>query len=167
MADFKSIAPMELEGKLIQMIAHQWPLLSAAKDGKANTMTVSWGGIGHLWNVPVATVYVRDHRYTYQFTEAADGFSLCFFGEEYREQLTYCGTVSGRDEDKIAHCGFCTLYKDGVPYFAQAQLVLICKKLYAQDMAAECALSPIVTKQYPENDYHRMYIGQITDVLVK
>ena len=92
---------------------------------------------------------------------------MSFFDESWRKALAYCGSVSGRDEDKIAHCGFTTLLEDGVPYFAEASTVLICKKLYAQDLGEEFALSPVVTDQYPEKDYHRMYVGEITKVLVK
>lgn len=161
MSKLLPVSPMELRGNAIQMIAKDWALVSAAVDGKANTMTISWGGLGNLWNRPVAFIFVRDHRYTYQFTEGSSTFSVCFFSEKYREELTYCGRVSGRDEDKIAACGFTTLYDHGAPYFAEADTVLICRKVYAQDLREDCALSDVVTDQYPLKDYHRMYVGEI------
>ena len=73
----------------------------------------------------------------------------------------------GRDEDKIAHCGFTVAHQDGVPYFEEAEAVLICKKIYAQDLTGDCALSELVTNQYPTGDYHRMYVGAIQTVLVR
>lgn len=167
MAEFKHISPYELEGNPIRMIAKDWALATAADGTAANTMTISWGGVGCLWNKPVAFLFVRPQRHTFRFTEVADSFSLGFFDESYREALTYCGTVSGREEDKIAHCGFTTLYQDGIPYFAEADKVLLCRKLYAQDLGEQFALSPIVINQYPQRDYHRMYVGEIVDVLVK
>ena len=106
MSTFRTISPAELSGNIIQRISRQWALATAEKpDGTANTMTISWGGTGYLWNQPVAFLFVRPQRYTYEFVEAADGFSLCFLPEQYRSELQYCGTISGRDEDKIAHCG--------------------------------------------------------------
>ena len=167
MAEFKQISPFDLQGNPISMIAKDWALVTARREDEVNTMTISWGGVGCLWNKPVAFVFVRHHRHTYLFTEAADGFSVSFFDESWRKALAYCGSVSGRDEDKIAHCGFATLLEDGVPYFAEASTVLICKKLYAQDLGEEFALSPVVADQYPEKDYHRMYVGEISKVLVK
>lgn len=168
MKNFKSIPPTELPGNIIQRISRQWALATAEKpNGSVNTMTISWGGAGCLWNQPVAFLFVRPQRYTYEFVESADGFSLCFLDEKYRRELQYCGTASGRDGDKIAHCGFTVEHQDGVPYFAEAEAVLICKKIYAQDLTGDCALSELVTRQYPENDYHRMYVGAIQAVLVR
>ena len=168
MPNFRSILPAELSGNAIQRISKQWALASAQKpDGAVNTMTISWGGLGYLWNQPVAFLFVRPQRYTYEFVESADGFSLCFFPEKYRKELQYCGTISGRDEDKIAHCGFTVAHQDGVPYFEEAEAVLICKKIYAQNLTGDCALSELVTNQYPTGDYHRMYVGAIQTVLVR
>ena len=97
MPNFRSILPAELSGNAIQRISKQWALASAQKpDGAVNTMTISWGGLGYLWNQPVAFLFVRPQRYTYEFVESADGFSLCFFPEKYRKELQYCGTISGR-----------------------------------------------------------------------
>ncbi len=145
MPNFRSILPAELSGNAIQRISRQWALASAQKpDGAVNTMTISWGGLGYLWNQPVAFLFVRPQRYTYEFVESADGFSLCFFPEKYRKELQYC-----------------------VPYFEEAEAVLICKKIYAQDLTEDCALSELVTNQYPTGDYHRMYVGAIQTVLVR
>lgn len=167
MAQWKEIDPRELSGNVFSLISKDWALVTAQKEEAVNTMTISWGGMGWLWNVPVGFVFVRPQRYTYGFMEASDRFSISFYGEEERGNLTYCGTVSGRDADKIAHCGYTLAHRDGVPYFEEAKIVLLCKKIYFQDLEKGCALSDVVTKQYPEEDYHRMYIGQITAVLIK
>ena len=92
-------------------------------------------------------------------------FSLCFFDESYREKLTYCGKTSGRDGDKIKACGFTVeTGAGGVPYFAEAEVVLVCKKQYAQDMKPECMLDPSIDGAfYPQKDYHTMYIGKIVE----
>lgn len=169
MPNFRIHSPGRAFGQCHQRISKQWALASAQKpDGAVNTMTISWGGLGYLWNQPVAFLFVRPQRYTYEFVESADGFSLCFFPENVTARnCSTGGTISGRDEDKIAHCGFTVAHQDGVPYFEEAEAVLICKKIYAQDLTGDCALSELVTNQYPTGDYHRMYVGAIQTVLVR
>ena len=166
MAHFIETDPQTLPENFIRRIREEWALAAATAGGRTNAMTVSWGGIGCLWNQPVAFLFVRPQRYTYQFTEAAEGFALSFFGPgRFRKELSYFGTVSGRDEDKIAATGLTLLHHKGIPCFAEAETVLLCQKLYAQDLREDCALSELVTSQYPEKDYHRMYVGRILTAL--
>ena len=103
--------------------------------------------------------------YTKEFVDQNEYFSLCFFDEGYREQLNYCGKTSGRDADKIKACGFTVEAGAGnTPYFAEAELVLVCRKQYAQEMKPECMLDPAIDGTfYPQKDYHTMYIGQIVE----
>ena len=164
MNEFITISPYELEGNPFQMIDKQWMLITAGNEEKANTMTASWGGLGVLWFKPVSFAFIRPTRYTYEFTEREDAYSLCFFSEEYRDALKLCGTVSGRDRDKIAEAGLTLRYEDGVPYFDEADTVMICRKMAVQDMDPAGFVDPTVEKHY-NNDYHRVYIGEITKVL--
>ena len=164
MNEFIAISPYELEGNPFQMIDKQWMLITAGNQQKANTMTASWGGLGVLWFKPVSFAFIRPTRYTYEFTEREDAYSLCFFGEEYREALKLCGTISGRDRDKIAEAGLTLRYEDGVPYFDEAETVMICRKLAVQDIDPAGFVDPTVENHY-NNDYHRVYTGEITKVL--
>jgi flavin reductase (DIM6/NTAB) family NADH-FMN oxidoreductase RutF len=132
-----------------------------------NTMTASWGGLGVLWERKVATCYIRPTRYTYSFMEQAAVFTLCFFEERYRKALTYCGTHSGRDTDKVTGAGLTAVQEAGCIYFAEARLVLLCRKIYSQDIRPEHFLDPAIEGMYPQKDYHRMYIGEIVKCLVK
>lgn len=169
MSSFKTITPQEIPGNLFDRIGKEWALISAQKpDGTVNTMTASWGGTGILWKVPVATIYVRHSRHTFGFVEASDTFTLSFFGEGYRQELAYCGKISGRDEDKIAKCGFTVEREGTAPYFAQAELVVVCRKLYGIDLPPEHFVDKsILDTCYQAGDYHKMYIGEITKVLCK
>lgn len=99
---FHEIKPIELSENTFKLFAKDWFLMTAEKEGKVNTMTVGWGGFGVLWKKNVVFVAVRPERYTYEFLEASDTFSLTVFDNSYRKQLGYCGVISGRDEDKIA-----------------------------------------------------------------
>ena len=165
---FEQIDPKSLDQNVFSLIGDQWMLLTAGTGEKCNTMTASWGGLGVLWGKPVATVYIRPQRYTLEFVEREEKFTLAFFGEEYRKALALCGSKSGRDIDKVKECGFTVETADGAPYFAQADLVLVCRKAYWQDMDPTHFLDgEIDSKWYPEKDYHRIFIGEILEVLRK
>lgn len=153
-----------LRENVFSMIGDQWMLVSAGTPDHCNTMTASWGGLGVLWGKPVATVYIRPQRYTYEFMERGGYFTLAFFGEEYRKQLALCGAKSGRDVDKVKECGFTVKGGAGdAPYFAEAELVLVCRKIYAQDLDPSRFLDPEIETHYQKHDYHRMYIGEIVE----
>ena len=128
-------------------------------------MTASWGGMGFLWNRPVAFCFVRPQRYTYALTEQAERISLCFFDEKYRAALRLCGTKSGRDTDKFAAAGLTAAELDGVPVVTQARLSLICRKLYADTLKKEGFCVPALLENYTADDYHRMYILEIEQIL--
>lgn len=164
---FQKIEPAQMSGNVFQRIGTQWMLVTAGNKTACNTMTASWGGLGVLWNEPVATAYVRPQRYTKEFMDAEKYFSLSFYGEEYRSALTLCGTKSGRDIDKAKECGFTVEYGLGdTPYFAQAKLVLICEKLYVDELREEKFLdSAVAEKNYPRKDWHTFYIGKVVEVL--
>ncbi|HJC00757.1 MAG TPA: flavin reductase family protein [Candidatus Flavonifractor merdavium] len=165
---FERIDPKSLDQNVFSLIGDQWMLLTAGTGEKCNTMTASWGGLGVLWGKPVATVYIRPQRYTLEFVEREEKFTLAFFGEAYRKALALCGSKSGRDIDKVKECGFTVETADGAPYFAEADLVLVCKKAYWQDMDPTHFLDgEIDGKWYPEKDYHRIFIGEIETVLKK
>ena len=162
----KHVDPKSISQNVFAAIDDQWMLLTAGDKNKANTMTASWGSMGVLWNKNVVTVYVRPQRYTYEFMEKGDYFTIAFFGEEWRDALKLCGSKSGRDMDKVKECGFTLAYGEGdAPYFAEAQLVLVCKKLYFDDIEPGHFLAADIDKNYPNKDYHRMYIGEVLEVL--
>lgn len=165
---FKTVSPQEIAENPFSLIGNDWGLVTAGEAESFNTMTVSWGGVGVLWGKPVAFTFIRPQRYTYEFLERGDAFSVCFFPDSFRDALAFCGAKSGRDVDKIAETGLTPAFTDdGVPYFAEAKLVLICKKLYAQDLNEQSVTDSAVLPFYHGDDWHRMYVGEITQVLAK
>ena len=142
-------------------------LTAVLPSGELNTMTVSWGQAGVLWNKSVCTVYVRPQRHTFGFCEGTDVFSLSFFGEEFKDVLAYCGTKSGRDVDKFKECNLGYTIKDGTCVFDGARATLILKKLYAQDLKADCFTDKAPLSNYKANDFHRAYTCEITDIIIK
>ena len=167
---FRSIAPTDLPDNFFSRIGEDWMLITAENPlGEANTMTASWGCAGILWNKPVAVCFIRPQRYTYGIVEDADTLSLSFFpAGAHRDALRYCGTQSGRDGDKFAATGLTLTHaENGTPYVSEANLVLVCRKLYADDLKKGCFIDPAMLKHYPADDFHRFYICEITRVLVR
>lgn len=168
MSAFKEINPSEIKNNPFDLIGKDWALVTAKNGEDCNTMTASWGGVGIMWNKPVAFTFIRPQRFTFGLLENEDYFTLSFYGEEYRKALKFCGTKSGRDFDKAKECGFTPVYDEKAPYFAEAKLVLVCKKLYAQDLNEESAVEKeTVLPNYNGDDYHKMYISEIVKVLKK
>jgi flavin reductase (DIM6/NTAB) family NADH-FMN oxidoreductase RutF len=168
MKNFIAIKPEEIKGNPFQMIGSDWMLVTAQMEDKVNTMTASWGGLGVMWEMNVAYVVLRPSRYTKVFVDAADTFSLTFFDPSYQETLNYLGTVSGRDEPKIAKSGLTVCQAGDTPYFAEGRLVLICRKLYHQPYNPKGFTDPAIdSANYPGKDYHTLYIGEITKVLAE
>lgn len=143
----------------------QWLLLTAGvfEEGLFNTMTVSWGGLGTMWGRPYAQVVVRPSRYTFGFMERYDSFTLCAFPEAFRGALNLLGTRSGRDGDKLTAAGLVPIASTRVaaPGFAEAELILECRKIYWDDMDPAHFLDPAIENHYPMKDYHRIYFGAI------
>ncbi len=164
---FKEIKPDDISQSVFKLIAEDWFLLTAGtpEDGY-NTMTASWGGMGQLWHKRVAFVFVRPQRHTWKFMENNELFSMSFFPENYRDALKYCGSHSGRDTDKTAETGLTPFEPSaGTAAFEEAGLILLCRKLYYQDIQPERFLDDDIDDLYPEKGYHRMYVGAIEKVL--
>lgn len=167
---FTRIDPAEIDDNLIRLIASDWMLVTAGSKEKFNTMTANWGGMGYLWKKPVAFVFVRPERYTYEFTESSDGFTLTFFEEKYRDALNLCGTKSGRDCDKVAETGLTPCFtENGYPAFTEARLVLECRKLYASMLTRDAFTDerPLREHYSSADGLHKLYIAEIGKVWIR
>lgn len=159
----QSITPTTLTDNAFQLIARDWMLVTAGPPEAFNTMTASWGGVGHIWDRDICWCVIRPVRYTFQFMERNDTFTLSFFPEQYRGALELLGSRSGRDGDKVAASGLTPVAGPvpGTTTFAQARLVIACRKLYYQDITPDHFVLPELERFYPQKDYHRMYFGEI------
>ena len=146
----------------------RWALVTAGGKDDFNTMTISWGGLGTLWNRDVATVYIRPDRYTYRFMNENERYSVSFFPEQYREDLMLLGTLSGRDGDKIARTKLTPKeVAPGVMGFEQAAVTLVCRKIFWQDMEKANMDAAIAGKIYAAAPVHRLFIGEVEQVLTQ
>ena len=168
MINFEKMQANQLKNNPFEMIGSDWFLITAEKEGKTNTMTASWGAFGVMWRKNVAFTVIRPQRYTKEFVDCSERFSLSFFGEEYKEKLSYIGATSGRNEDKIEKSGLSLDFEAAVPYFREANTVMICKKLYAQQITFDCFIVKELNDNfYKNNDQHVLYISEIEDIFVK
>lgn len=168
-AEFKSIKPEMLKDNMFKLIGKDWMLITAGKLKSFNTMTASWGNAGILWNKPVAICYIRPQRYTLDFVEKADYYTLSFFDNKYRDVLNFCGTKSGRDYDKIKETGLSPLETQlGNIGYAESRLLMECRKLYVGHIEESGFVDKdLINKIYPGEDFHRFFIGEITSVWEK
>lgn len=146
------------------LINDEWMLISAGNKEKSNMMTASWGGMGVLWEKNVVTIYIRPTRYTVEFVEREDYFSLSFLGKN-KAPHKITGSKSGRDIDKIKATGLTPIFDENTVYYEEAELVFICKKVYHGTMSNQNFLLPELENFYGQNDYHKVFIGEIIKVL--
>ena len=150
-----------------EKIGKKWMLITAGDEKECNMMTASWGMMGVLWNKNVASIFVRPQRYTFRFLEENEYYTISFFGEEYRKELLFLGQNSGKDINKLKSTSLNPIYNQNAPYFEEASCVLVCKKIYNQFIKPECFLDFDINKNYEEQDYHKIFIGEIEKCLIK
>ena len=169
LSDFKPLDPYKLSDNIFDLLDNQWMLITSGTLAKFNMMTASWGGFGVLWNKPIAIAFIRPQRYTYDFVEKNDYFNLTFYSKEYRKTLQFCGSKSGREFDKAKETGLTPiLTPNGIVTFQQARIVIDCKKLYFGDIEVNNFIDKsLINKIYPDKDFHRFYIGEITGCYTK
>lgn len=157
----------EVKENLVKLISEDWALVSAGDKEKWNTMTISWGAVGELWGKDVVFAFIRPQRYTKEFMDNSDYFTVSFFDEKYRDALKICGTKSGRDCDKINMAGLTVEYDGEAVYPSEARLVVKCRKIAVQKMDNSGFIDETIESNYKSGDYHFVYIGEIEKVLEK
>ncbi len=162
---FKEIKATEIKDNIIDIISNEWMLISAGNEDGYNMMTASWGFMGEMWGSDAVSVMVRPQRYTMEFIENSDYFTLSFYGEE-RQIHKVCGSMSGRDVDKTKLTGLTPVFADDTVYFKEARLVVICKKQYVAPLTETAFCDTASLEKWYNGDLHNMIIGKIEKVLI-
>jgi flavin reductase (DIM6/NTAB) family NADH-FMN oxidoreductase RutF len=167
-----SFAEMDVKAMRLNpfaMLNDEWALVSAGTAENYNTMTVSWGMMGTMWNKSTVMVFIRPQRYTKEFVDGSDVFTLSFYPKEYKKALGLLGSKSGRNEDKIRESGLTPYFTDNTVAFAEAHTLLVCRKLFGgQPLDETKFVDPTLESAfYPDKDFHYMYFGEVLKVLVK
>ena len=156
---------MKFNTEIFDQFDKKWALLTAGKTDNFNSMTISWGGLGTLWNKPVATVYVRTSRYTHDFMDTNDYFSISFYPEQYRKTLGVLGSKSGRDMDKMRASGLTPKKIGETISFEEAETTIICRKLFKQSLEVTNMPEDVIKDLYIGQAPHDMYIGEVVAIL--
>ena len=151
--------------KSFNIFDKEWALVTAGNLDNYNTMTISWGGLGTLWNKPVATVYVKPIRHTHDFLDSNEYFTVSFFDEKNKKDLGVLGTLSGRDGDKVAKTSLTPVSVGDSISFKEAKLTLLCKKIYRQDMITDAMPQFAVDTYYTDEEPHTIFIGEVVDII--
>ncbi|MCX6360026.1 MAG: flavin reductase [Armatimonadetes bacterium] len=162
------LQPRQLVENPFSLLADDWMLVTAGSPSDHNTMTASWGGVGHMWGKDVCWCVVRPTRCTFDYMERSRFHTLCFLNEDHRGALNFCGTRSGRDTpSKSAAAGLTAMEgpEPGSTIFREARMSIVCRKIYTQDLDPARFLDPTLQTFYPHQDYHRMYMGEIVAIL--
>lgn len=150
-------------------INHEWAILTCGdKYQGSNSMTVSWGGIGYFWERPVCFIFIRESRYTKEFADKCDSFTLSFLNEKYKKEMALFGSKSGKDVDKFKETNLHRTFDldyNGY-YVCESDCVLKCKKLIALDITKDKMPDFIIDEFYKNGDYHTLYICEIKQFLV-
>lgn len=163
---FKEISAKEINGNFIDMISREWMLITAGNKQSYNMMTAAWGFMGEIWGEDSVSILVRNTRYTMEFIDKCDYFSLSFYGDN-KKIYKICGSMSGRDVNKTELTGLTPVFCERAPYFCEARLVIICKKQYVDTIKPECFTDKAPLKKWYNGDFHYNIIGKIEKVLIK
>ena len=166
MQGFREIPAEELEN-ITRLYAKDCALITAGDQNAVNTMVGGWGGAGYVWKKPIVSCMIRPQRYTYEFVESHDRLTLCFLPEQYRDALQLCGKESGRDMDKFAATGLTPAFFEDVPFVAESRLVIVARKIYADDLKEECFIDKEPLRYYAAGDFHRVYICEVEKIFVR
>lgn len=162
----KKIDIKDLKFNPFTKISSEWALITAGNKKGFNMMTASWVELGHLWNLDVFTIFIRDQRYTKKFVDENKYFTVSFYDD--KKALSYCGTYSGRDCDKAKEAHLTPIFDGDITYFKEARLTFVCEKIYEDRIKKECFLDSSIDKNcYPKEDYHEVYVGKIISIYEK
>lgn len=168
MEGYSRIDPEKIPGNIIKLLADDWMLVTAGDENDFNMMTASWGGLGHLYGKPVAFCFIYPSRYTYQLMEKGDTYTLSFYTETHRDALKYCGSHSGKNEDKVKGSKLTPITTPtGNRTFKEAWMIIECKKMVSQPFTPEALQDEKLKEEWKGKPLHKMYIGEITNVWVK
>ena len=164
---FKEISVEELKVNPVTMFSEGWAVLTSGNPESYNGMTVSWGAIGEIWGKASMFVFVRPQRYTNEFCEKSDYFTVSCFNGKHRKELSFFGSKSGRDYDKFKETGLTADTDGDFVYCGDAEIVFLCKKSAKTEFSPENFYDDSINDCYGAKDYHYIYVGEIVKILVK
>ncbi|MFI3331612.1 MAG: flavin reductase family protein [Rikenellaceae bacterium] len=171
--NFTKIQVKDLKENTIKLISEDWMLVGAGTKEKFNALTASWGAIGFIWNKPTLTAYIRDNRYTYEFMQQSNNFTVSILEDGLKDAMMICGRESGRDSNKIQKAGLKPVLtpSENVSY-EQAKVVIECRKLFVSEISLDslvCEDKEDIKNAFYVKDsaLHQQFIAEITALWIK
>ena len=159
------MSKVNLELDVFSRFEDKWALVCAGDESGFNAMAISWGGLGTLWERPVATVYVKPVRYTWEFMQKHDKFTVIFLPDALKKAVGIMGSRSGRNCDKVSLAGLTPVFLDGAVTFAEAETTVVCRKIYSQDLDRSTMPKDVIADYYTVEEPHTMFVGEVTEIL--
>lgn len=159
------MSEMKLELDVFSRFNDRWALVCAGGRAGFNAMAISWGGLGTLWSRPAATVYVKPIRYTWEFLQKNDYFTVIFLPDRLKKAVGVMGSHSGRDCDKVRLAGLTPVFLENGVTFAEAETTLVCRRMYTQNMTRDTMPADVIADHYTDEEPHTVFIGQVTEIL--
>ncbi|MDU1889112.1 MAG: DUF4468 domain-containing protein [Dysgonomonas sp.] len=164
---YKQTTADKIPGNIIKLL-NDWTLITSGSGDQVNVMTASWGGLGMFWEKPVSFCFLNPTRYSVQTMDKGETYTISFYTEAYKDALRYCGSVSGKNTDKIKGSGLTPIkLPSGATAFNEAWMILECKKIVAQPISPDAVVEKSLPQEYTKDGYHKMYIGEIVNVWIK
>jgi flavin reductase (DIM6/NTAB) family NADH-FMN oxidoreductase RutF len=170
---FSKISANEISDNIFKLVGEDITVITAGKESHFNSMAASWGGVGILFNKPVTWCMLRANRYTFEIIKNEHTYTLSYFPEEYKEQVLFFGSKSGRNSDKMKETTLTPVQTpSGNMTYKEARLTLECK------LTEVTAVNPddfynqedkdFIAGGFEEaKEYHRLVFGEITNVWIK
>lgn len=167
MSDYEQVSFRDLDFNVFRQYYNNIVVL-AGDDNSSNAMKVNNCMFGEMWGLDVATIAVKPLRYTKEFIDLKDYFSLNLFDDKYQDQLDILGGMTGRDTNKMQKLELTRKTFRGIPYFEEAHCVIFCRKIFAEEISEYSFLdNEIIYKNYNLKDFHTMYISEVFRLFIK
>jgi flavin reductase (DIM6/NTAB) family NADH-FMN oxidoreductase RutF len=142
-------------------------LVSLDRNRRPNVMTIGWGSIGVYWGAPIFVVPVRFSRYTYECLEKTRDFTVNLLPRKLADLAAFCGTVSGRDHDKLAEAKLTVAKSAQItsPTIDECVLTYECRVVHTNEVLSDTLFRELKRSCYPRGDYHKLYFGEIVNVV--
>ena len=170
---FIEVDPKDFDQSIFELLDRDWGLAMAGTSPEhCNAMTIGWGQIGQFWGKPASTVFVRASRFTKEYLDTCDTFSVAFLPPELHHTHKVFGTMSGRDVNKTELTGLTPVMIDGTPLYEESALVFLCRKAYVDVLEHANFVDETVYSRYYDrgadhDDWHTMYIAYVEKILRK
>lgn len=167
MPGYRQVSADKIPGNYVKLLG-DWTLITSGTPDQMNVMTASWGGLGMFWEKPVVFCFLNPTRYSVKTMDKGDTYTISFYTEAYKDNLRYCGSVSGSTTDKIKGSGLTPIKTpSGATAFSEAWMIIECKKMVSQQLSADAVMDKSLPNEWTKDGYHKMYIGEILNVWIK